>query len=162
MKLKSGSLILLLTLPGMVASFCANQDDGNNAEVSGSETDWQMTWNDEFDGDELDTSKWRIDTGHGFYEDDEWIPGWGNEELQSYQKDNVSVKDGRLILEAREETTSDEHGEYDYTSGKVLTDESFSQAYGRFEAKTMNSIQRKLNGTPRQANTLRRLTKNFI
>lgn len=96
--------------------------------------DWQMTWQDEFEGEELDTSKWRIDIGNGFYDGDEWIEGWGNNELQSYQKDNVRVEDGKLILEAREEAVSDEHGNYEYTSGKVLTEGLFSQAYGRFEA----------------------------
>ncbi|SES31090.1 glycoside hydrolase family 16 protein [Salisediminibacterium halotolerans] len=129
----SGSLVLLLAASSFHASVSAGEsNEGNGGD---SEPDWQMTWNDEFDGDELDTSKWRIDIGNGFYDGDEWIPGWGNEELQSYQEDNVTVEDGKLILEAREEQVSDEHGDYDYTSGKVLTDESFSQAYGRFEAK---------------------------
>ncbi|WP_147803940.1 glycoside hydrolase family 16 protein [Alkalicoccus halolimnae] len=98
------------------------------------EPNWQMTWQDEFEGEELDTSKWRIDNGNGFYDGDEWVEGWGNNELQSYQEDNVKVQDGKLILEAREESVSDEEGDYEYTSGKVLTDELFSQAYGRFEA----------------------------
>ena len=98
------------------------------------EPNWQMTWNDEFDGDSLDQDKWRIDIGNGFYDGDEWIEGLGNNELQSYQEDNVYIEDGKLVLEAREETVSDDKGTYDYTSGKVLTDESFSQAYGRFEA----------------------------
>ena len=98
------------------------------------EPNWQMTWNDEFDEGSLDEDKWRIDIGNGFYDGDEWIEGWGNNESQSYQRDNVFIEDGKLVLEAREETVSDDKGTYDYTSGKVLTDESFSQAYGRFEA----------------------------
>lgn len=44
------------------------------------------------------------------------------------------IKDGKLYLEARQETASDEHGSYDFTSGKITTDGHFSQAYGRFEA----------------------------
>ncbi|MCC5894506.1 MAG: glycoside hydrolase family 16 protein [Alkalibacterium sp.] len=98
------------------------------------ERDWQLTWNDEFDGESLDLTKWRIDTGNGFWSGDEWVDGWGNNEKQSYQEDNVRLEDGRLILEAREEQVSDEHGTYDYTSGKILSDGLFSQAYGRFEA----------------------------
>ncbi|SES01676.1 glycoside hydrolase family 16 protein [Salipaludibacillus aurantiacus] len=136
MKLKvfSSFLIFLLMIPNVSMFVSASEKNGNSNEPENSEPNWQMTWNDEFEGDELDTSKWRIDIGNGFYNEGEWIEGWGNNELQSYQEDNVRVEDGRLILEAREETVSDEHGEYDYTSGKVLTDESFSQAYGRFEA----------------------------
>ncbi|MDZ7835065.1 MAG: glycoside hydrolase family 16 protein [Alkalibacterium sp.] len=65
---------------------------------------------------------------------DEWIPGWGNDEKQYYHEDNVRLEDGKLILEAKEEKMSDDQGDYDYTSGKVLTDGKFSQTYGRFEA----------------------------
>ncbi|GGF27856.1 hypothetical protein GCM10010954_28720 [Halobacillus andaensis] len=96
--------------------------------------DWELVWNDEFDGNELDTTKWKYDIGNGFYSGDEWVGGWGNEESQYYSEDNVKVEDGKLIIEAREEAASDEHGSYDYTSGKILTDELFSQAYGKFEA----------------------------
>ncbi|MCE7791312.1 glycoside hydrolase family 16 protein [Salipaludibacillus sp. CUR1] len=137
MKIKvfSSFLIFLLMIPNVSMFVSANENNGNTSEEpANSEPNWQMTWNDEFDGDELDLDKWRIDIGNGFYNEGEWIEGWGNNELQSYQEDNVRVEDGRLILEAREESVSDEHGEYNYTSGKVLTDESFSQAYGRFEA----------------------------
>ena len=102
-----------------------------------SEPNWELTFEDVFEADELDTDTWRIDIGNGFYNDGEWVPGWGNNELQSYQEDNVFLEDSKLILEAREEHIVDdfgEGGEFDYTSGKVLTDDSFSQAYGRFEA----------------------------
>ncbi|WP_280770704.1 glycoside hydrolase family 16 protein [Salipaludibacillus daqingensis] len=124
-----------LSFDGSEPSDPSDPGDGDEpTDPTDSEHDWQLTWSDEFEGTELDTSKWKIDIGNGFYDGDEWIDGWGNNEKQSYQEDNVRVEDGRLILEAREETVSDEQGEYDYTSGKVLTDELFSQAYGRFEA----------------------------
>ncbi|PRO66095.1 glycoside hydrolase family 16 protein [Alkalicoccus urumqiensis] len=123
------------TFLGFGAMFLVSQGvaGGVSAEES-SEPNWQLTFEDNFDGTELDTDKWRIDIGNGFFDGDEYVEGWGNNEKQSYQEDNVRVEDGRLILEAREEQTSDEHGDYDYTSGKILTDEKFSQAYGRFEA----------------------------
>lgn len=103
-------------------------------EDDNTEREWELTWSDEFDGDSLDTSKWNIDIGNGFYSEGEWISGWGNNELQYYDKDNIRVEDGRLILEAKEEERSDEHGEYGFTSGKITTEGLFSQAYGRFEA----------------------------
>ncbi|SDY04397.1 Carbohydrate binding domain-containing protein [Evansella caseinilytica] len=101
------------------------------------ETDreWRLVWSDEFDGTELDRTKWQYDTGNGFYSDGEWVPGWGNQELQYYSENNVRVEDGKLMIEAREETTTDEHGTYAYTSGKITTDGLFSQAYGKFEAR---------------------------
>ncbi|OJF94723.1 family 16 glycosylhydrolase [Alkalibacterium sp. 20] len=98
------------------------------------ERDWQLTWSDEFDGEILDLAKWRIDEGNGFMSGDEWVSGWGNNEKQYYHEDNVTVGDGKLVLEAREEQVTDEHGTYDYTSGKIISDGLFSQTYGRFEA----------------------------
>lgn len=103
-------------------------------EDDGLERDWQLTWSDEFEGDSLDLTKWRIDEGNGFWNDDVWEPGWGNNEKQYYHEDNVTVEDGKLILEAREEQRTDQHGTYEYTSGKILSDGLFSQTYGRFEA----------------------------
>ena len=107
-----------------------------DAEVRDTEPDWELVWSDEFEGSELDMEKWNYDTGNGFYDGDEWVPGWGNEELQYYKEDNVRVENGHLILEGRQldEPISDEHGSYDYSSGKITTENKFSQAYGRFEA----------------------------
>lgn len=48
---------------------------------------------------------------------------------------NVRVENGELIIEAHQESVSDEFGTYGYTSGKVLTEGRFSQTYGRFEAR---------------------------
>ncbi|ADU28965.1 carbohydrate binding domain-containing protein [Evansella cellulosilytica] len=102
--------------------------------------DWRLTWHDEFEGDELNTDNWRIDIGNGFYDGSgQFIHGWGNEELQYYQEDNVWVEDGHLVLEGRQETVHvPGHGAetFNYTSGKVLSDGGrFNQKYGRFEAK---------------------------
>ncbi|WP_226682328.1 glycoside hydrolase family 16 protein [Sutcliffiella horikoshii] len=98
--------------------------------------DWQLVWEDNFDGRELDQSKWSYDTGNGFMKPDgNYEPGWGNEELQYYSKNNVTVEDGKLVITGKMETASDDHGKYEYTSGKVHTKGKFSQLYGRFEAK---------------------------
>ncbi|MDQ0482500.1 cell wall-binding repeat-containing protein [Guptibacillus hwajinpoensis] len=99
------------------------------------EQDWELVWNDEFEGTELDKSKWKYGIGNGFYSGDEWVYGWGNNESQYYAEDNVKLEDGKLIIEAREEAASDEHGSYDHTSGKIVTEYLFSQAYGKFEAR---------------------------
>ncbi|MCT8137048.1 carbohydrate binding domain-containing protein [Anaerobacillus sp. CMMVII] len=104
-------------------------------EMDEAQDDWTLVWSDEFEGDELDGTKWTRDLGNGFFQaDGTFIPGWGNEELQSYQDDNVRVENGKLILEGRKETVTDRTGTYNYTSGKVHTQGKFSQKYGRFEA----------------------------
>jgi beta-glucanase (GH16 family) len=103
-------------------------------ELAGDE--WTLVWEDSFEGDKLNEENWTIDIGNGFYtEDGTFISGWGNEELQSYQADNVRVENGKLILEGRKETVSDATGTYNYTSGKIHSQGKFSQKYGRFEAR---------------------------
>ena len=57
-----------------------------------------MIFNDEFDGASLDTSKWSYDEGFLLKEDDINTAGWGNQELEYYTRDNVSVKDGALNI----------------------------------------------------------------
>lgn len=105
-------------------------------ESSDDAIDWTLSWSDEFDGDALDLTNWRYDEGNYMQSTDgEWVAGWGNEESQYYQSDNVRVQDGHLIIEAKEESVTDEHDTYDYTSGKIMSDGLFSQTYGRFEAR---------------------------
>lgn len=99
------------------------------------EREWELIWNDEFTGTELDRSKWNMDTGNGFSSGGEYFPGWGNNESQYYQEENVQVRDGNLVIRAEKDSVTDEHGTYDFTSGKVQTNGLFSQAYGRFEAR---------------------------
>lgn len=59
-----------------------------------------LFWNDEFDGTELDPTKWIPQIGDGC---DLGICGWGNAELQYYRSRNISVKDGTLRIKAVKE-----------------------------------------------------------
>src|SRR6476620_3954330 len=69
-------------------------------QVSGPQgSGWKMIFNDEFDGNALDTSKWNT----CFH----WATDYnfnychaGNDELQWYQPDDVSVQNGLLRLKA--------------------------------------------------------------
>lgn len=90
--------------------------------------DWELVWSDEFDGTALDASRWTIQTGDGTAEG---IPGWGNNELQSYQAANISVSGGVLVITAREEDAGDGHA---YTSGRINTAGKLDTTYGRIEA----------------------------
>lgn len=99
---------------------------------------WKLVWSDEFDGKDIDRTKWDFDLGNGFYNYDanQWISGWGNEELQYYTRepDNAFVKEGMLHIRAVKESL---HG-CGYTSAKLKTRKRdgkplFSQTYGRFE-----------------------------
>ncbi len=89
---------------------------------------WQLVWQDEFDGKELDFRKWAVEeNGHG----------GGNEELQYYldRKENVRVANGCLILEARREAVNIAGVERGYSSGRVRTKRRASWQYGRFEVR---------------------------
>ncbi len=100
----------------LVACSGGNDDPaegGNQPSVPLTPKGWNLVWSDEFGG-ALDTSKWNIQTGDGTAEG---IPGWGNNELQSYQADNISVADGNLIITARQEEADGRA----HTSGRIDT-----------------------------------------
>ena len=95
---------------------------------------WSNHWYDHFDQASLDTSVWVDQTGNGH---DYGVPGWGNGELQYYSTDNRWLDgDSNLVVEVREETASDEHGTYDYTSGKLVTQGNFDFQYGRVDFRS--------------------------
>lgn len=88
------------------------------------QTEWKLVWNDEFDGDNVDPSRWVFDQGGS---------GWGNNELQFYtdRPENARVADGMLVIEARRE---DRLGR-DYTSARLKTQSLHAWTYGRIEAR---------------------------
>jgi beta-glucanase (GH16 family) len=99
---------------------------------------WKLTWSDEFDGKDIDKTKWDFDLGNGFYvySVNRWIGGWGNDELEYYTREpeNAFIKDGMLHIRAVKESYN-EHG---YTSARMKTRKRdgsglFNQKYGRFE-----------------------------
>src|ERR1022692_1495164 len=99
---------------------------------------WKLVWSDEFDGKEIDKAKWDFDVGNGFYNYDanQWISGWGNDELQYYTRepDNAFVKDGMLHIRVIKES----YNRSGYTSARMKTRKKdgtalFSQKYGKFE-----------------------------
>jgi|GEM_PF-6320915 len=89
--------------------------------------DWELVWSDEFDGTSLDANKWSFQTGDGCPD----LCGWGNNELQWYQSDNISVSDGLLTITAREEQA----GGKNYTSSRIRTINRGDWTYGRFEIR---------------------------
>lgn len=106
---------------------------------------WKLVWQDEFNGTELDTTKWGYQVGDG---STYGIAGWGNSEQQYYTDDgnNVSFEDGKLVITAKKNYDSNKYQGATYTSGRIWTkgfiDASeqgtpalFTKKYGRFEAK---------------------------
>jgi len=89
-----------------------------------SEDGWELVWQDEFDGDEIDLENWTYDIGG-------W--GWGNGEAQYYtsRPENARVENGLLVIEARQEKFEDSY----YTSARLLTQDLHAFQYGRIEAR---------------------------
>ncbi|MBN2486255.1 MAG: carbohydrate-binding protein [Bacteroidales bacterium] len=84
---------------------------------------WELAWSDEFDGTEVDRSKWNFQVGGG---------GWGNGEAQYYTDGaNSSVADGFLTIEARKEN----FGGNSYTSSRMNTSGKGDFLYGRVEVR---------------------------
>jgi beta-glucanase (GH16 family) len=91
---------------------------------------YSLVWQDEFNGNSLDESKWNYVTQIGV-----WNTG-DNKELQHYKKENVTVGqddngNNCLIISAKKE----EYNGYHFTSGRIDTRNKFSFKYGKLEAR---------------------------
>lgn len=100
-------------------------DLGQNEDVPEIEG-YQLLWNDEFNGDTLDETKWSRELRD---------PGWTNAELQAYtdSDDNIYVHNGKLTLRALK--YQDENGKDAYTSGKVNSQNKQDFMYGKVVAR---------------------------
>jgi|GEM_PF-1602290 len=119
-----------VTQPGKQAAtyhfYLIKEQNGN---VRRDPADWQLTWDDEFNGDQIDQSKWNfVDQGGGF----------GNHELEYYtpRTENARIEpleDGNkgLVIEARKE----KYNGQDYTSAKLFTQNKGDWTYGKFEIR---------------------------
>jgi len=99
--------------------------------------DWNLVWEDEFDGNSLNSDNWSHDLGTGAAQG---LWGWGNGELQYYQPENTSINGGTLTIEAQEEPEgiSDFYSgnqPYYYSSSKITTRDKFEFTQGRVEAR---------------------------
>ncbi|MFN4224468.1 MAG: family 16 glycosylhydrolase [Fervidobacterium nodosum] len=89
---------------------------------------WKLIWSDEFNGKEVDRTKWNFQIGNN--------NGWGNGEWQYYTDGkNAWIENGMLVIEARKEVVKDSKGTYNYTSTRMTTENKFSIQYGKIEAR---------------------------
>ena len=125
----------LLIAAIIVVSGCSS---GNDNSAKGGDLDnppaptaaeYEMVWSDEFDESGLNADNWDVQTGDGSSEGN---PGWGNQELQYYTADNISLDNGNLVIEARAGDSPDSG--YDYTSARIRTQGKMDITYGRIEA----------------------------
>ncbi|WP_417291368.1 family 16 glycosylhydrolase [Corallibacter sp.] len=84
----------------------------------------KVLFEENFDDESLNMSNWNYQLGNGCPE----ICGWGNNERQFYTKENVSLRNGKLVITA----TKDSLG---YKSGRITTQDKFEFQYGTVEVK---------------------------
>ena len=140
MMIRFHQVTLLLSL--LVFLLRCQESNENNNQVSNNPptilSEWEQVWADEFDGEELDRSKWNILR---------WRPGWVNNEQQAYtdRDTNIFLEDGNLVIQGLIEPNysgTDYTGHQytsNYTSGRINTDDKFSWTYGRFDIKSKSS-----------------------
>ncbi|MEU0334979.1 family 16 glycosylhydrolase [Streptomyces sp. NPDC006193] len=132
------------TLGGLVPLVCASVTAALALTTLGSSADRAdaapaaanaVTWSDEFNGaagSAPDAAKWTVETGGS---------GNGNNELQYYtnSRDNAALDgNGNLVITARKNTDSGLqcwYGSCQYTSARLNTARTFTQAYGHFESR---------------------------
>ena len=83
-----------------------------------------LVWEENFDGDILDTDIWNFELGDGC---DLGICGWGNQELQRYTDSNHSLSDGILTINIEKDNF--------YTSTRITTKGKKEFQYGKVEAR---------------------------
>ena len=125
-------IIALLTLlsPALPQKLTLGKQPGD-ATVDMSQ--FELVWNDEFDGDKLDTTKW----GYTWWETMRKGGYW--------HEDMVSVRNGSLMISTQyfDEPLEYRYGSYDwvkdykpgYYTGVITTNGKYEQCYGYFEVR---------------------------
>jgi beta-glucanase (GH16 family) len=107
----------------VACDLAGNQSLPNSLVISTTPIPWILSWHDEFDGTEVDRSKWNFEVGGD---------GWGNGEAQYYTDGgNSSINDGCLVIEARKESI----GNNQFTSSRMNNGGKGSFLYGRVEIR---------------------------
>jgi beta-glucanase (GH16 family) len=138
MQFRTLCLLLLLCLPIITA--CAKAVNAPDltltstpfatpasapTEVATPGSDFQLVWQDEFDGDTVDDTKWSLSINNPVF----------NNELQLYTDlpDNAFIEEGHLVIQAIKPEES--YMGRDYTSAKLTTLAKADWLYGRFEIR---------------------------
>ena len=108
---------------------------------------WKMVWNDEFNGNQLDTTKWTYwengnpwNAGNYLDENGNLVNQYGFEAKHFYLGDNVKIENGNMIITLKKET--DKKVKIDgvdrkilYSSGAIHTRNLYNVQYGKIEMR---------------------------
>jgi beta-glucanase (GH16 family) len=113
--MKKSTIFFLLFVVLLTATFLLSSSGPDT------ENDWELVWEDDFNGTGLDLGKWNVllrETSK-------------HHELQYYVPDEVYVENGLLRLRSQVR----KYGSKEYTSGRLDTKNKFAPVYGRFEIR---------------------------
>lgn len=132
-------LSAMMVLPAASIAAPKDKTGNNDLNLKQNKSEWTLVWSDEFNGTEIDRSKWTYDIGNWIVDENGngITSGWGNNEKEYYtdSSENSFIDDGKLVIKAKKEQVTDQFGTYDYTSAKLKTKGLFSKKYGRYEIK---------------------------
>ena len=116
---------------------CNGEKRVQDSADSPSKQGYDLVWQDEFNGNRLDDSKWGFE--EGFIR---------NREKQYYNKNAVAVRDGNLVITAKKDSIENESyslrdsaqwkhdARYaEYSSGSITTKDRVAWKYGRIEVR---------------------------
>ncbi len=90
------------------------------------DSDWQLTWSEEFDTDSIDVNNWNFQVVEAGHFNDEW-------QRYTDNRKNVYIDNNQLVIKAVHE--SDVHGMNQYTSARLHTANKYSFKYGKISAR---------------------------
>lgn len=127
--MKNTKKLLLFILVHFVVHLAFAKEISSPSAISNADGEYSLVWEDNFDGDVLDeTNNWTIEVNGN---------GGGNNELQYYRRENISVGEepvsgeNCLIITAKKETYLTKT----CTSGRLTTQNKMSFKYGKLEAR---------------------------
>ena len=135
----SNRVIRLCLIVGILSGASAQAAGPDHTKIEyATQKGWKLVWQDEFDGKDIDETKWS-------WEQNCW--GGGNNELQCYTDrfKNSFIEDGKLVIRAHKETfrglaNTEESGTKEkrtlpYTSARLRTLNKGDWKYGRIEVR---------------------------
>ena len=135
MKIKQ--LIILMAVTMTVSSISFSKSDNS----------WELTWSDEFDNKTLDTTKWSYWENdnpwkQGNYVDEQGnlIDQYGFNVKHYYLNDNITFKDGNMIITAKQENNkyvkvNGKDVKILFSSGAIHTRDTYNVKYGKIEVR---------------------------
>jgi beta-glucanase (GH16 family) len=113
------TFLSLLTLL-FISTGCKQSDPPENFKL--------LVWSDEFEGNELDETKWEVQLGTG---SSVGLFQWGNNEAQFYRRENITVENGVLRIRAQRENFQN----MEFTSARIRSLNKGDFKHARIEAR---------------------------